>query len=598
MMIQEAKQKLANCCNSQVGYHESWDGTNKYGADGDWDERLYGFEASNVPWCFTANTLILTDNGYKYIQDIDIGDRLLSANGERFNKVTKISVHDSIVKDYRVYGAIPFSVTPDHPFLSQIRVDKWHRNHGFKDWGYHSIVKLHNGDMIASPVTPVLYEDYLSYDELWIVGYYVGDGHCSRRNDYVLSANEEKAEKVNRHTEGLGYWDKDYKSRSCKQFNLKISTCSYLKPVLDDCGHLAYNKRVPRQVLFGTKEAKRAFLDGYFSADGCSNLHNFNSVSSELVTGLIRILFDVGIACSINPQKRPPQGKIWDKRLNAYRTFNQREIIYNCSLSVTEDAARQDAIFDERFTFLPLRKIGEDTRVDTVYTITTDGDHSYTANNLGVHNCDVFADYAYIHNFGYDEAVKMTFQDKGGSALCRRSAELYQNNGHWSGIPEVGDQVFFYYGGEINHTGIVVAVNGDNITCVEGNCADSVGRTYYNWRISNQIAGFGHPDWSVVVDEPEEEQTENEPEPTSEPDLVRAYPMLMYGEGVNRPKPIVKAWQNLLLAWGFNLDPWGADGEFGATTQEVTIAFQKKVGIKADGIVGEESWKQAIYLGE
>ena len=36
MTIPEAKQKLVNWCNSQVGYHESWDGTNKYGAESDW----------------------------------------------------------------------------------------------------------------------------------------------------------------------------------------------------------------------------------------------------------------------------------------------------------------------------------------------------------------------------------------------------------------------------------------------------------------------------------------------------------------------------------------------------------------------------------
>lgn len=215
--------------------------------------------------------------------------------------------------------------------------------------------------------------------------------------------------------------------------------------------------------------------------------------------------------------------------------------------------------------------------------------------------CDVFADYAYIHNFGFDLAVKMTFQEKEGSALCRRSAELYKQNGHWFKIPEVGDQIFFYYGGEINHTGIVVAVNGDNITCVEGNYSDGVGRTYYNWKISNQIAGYGRPNWSLVQ-MTDEDYPADIPTVDDSPELVpntdqRAYLHLSHGDGMNSPSHAVKAWQNLLLCWGFDLGRYGADGEFGDMTLNATIQFQQRVGLVPNGTVDEDSWKQAIYVG-
>ena len=208
--------------------------------------------------------------------------------------------------------------------------------------------------------------------------------------------------------------------------------------------------------------------------------------------------------------------------------------------------------------------------------------------------CDVFVDYAYIHNFGFDLAVEMTFQTNGGSALCKRSAELYRSHGHYYDTPEVGDQIFFYVGGDINHTGIVVAVNGDSITCVEGNYADGVGRTYYNWKISNQIAGFGRPDWRLVQDgETEEEDAPIEEEPIEK---ERFYITIKYGDGIGKPKPEIKAWQNLLICWGYDLGRWGADGEFGDATYAATMDFQHRVGLTVDGIVGEQSWKQAIYL--
>ena len=210
--------------------------------------------------------------------------------------------------------------------------------------------------------------------------------------------------------------------------------------------------------------------------------------------------------------------------------------------------------------------------------------------------CDVFADYAYIHNFGYELAVKMTFQEEGGSALCKRSAELYQHHGHWFSTPEIGDQIFFYYSGEINHTGIVVAVNGDNITCVEGNYSDGVGRTYYNWCISNQIAGYGRPDWSIVSNE-----QIIKPDPSidisSASDESNHCIRLKYGDGMKSPAPEVKAWQNLLIFNGYDLGRWKDDGEFGDMTLNATIQFQQATGLDANGIVGEESWKQAICIG-
>lgn len=219
--------------------------------------------------------------------------------------------------------------------------------------------------------------------------------------------------------------------------------------------------------------------------------------------------------------------------------------------------------------------------------------------------CDVLVDYAFIHVFGYDLGTKMTFQYPNGYALCRWSADAYKENGHWFTEPEVGDQIFFIYGGDINHTGIVVSVNGDQISCVEGNYSDAVSKTYYNWRISNQIAGFGRPNWALVtMDEPSapedspSDSTPSEPEEDKQhPGNERAYHTLHVGDGINAPRADVKAWQNLLLCWNIDIGYAGADGEFGNDTKVATEQFQHKLGLNVTGIVDEECWKQAIYIG-
>lgn len=57
----------------------------------------------------------------------------------------------------------------------------------------------------------------------------------------------------------------------------------------------------------------------------------------------------------------------------------------------------------------------------------------------------------------------------------------------------------------------------------------------------------------------------------------------------------VRALQLLLIGYGGTLDPYGADGNFGAATQAAVIAFQTQNGLTPDGIVGEKTW--AVLLG-
>ena len=44
--------------------------------------------------------------------------------------------------------------------------------------------------------------------------------------------------------------------------------------------------------------------------------------------------------------------------------------------------------------------------------------------------------------------------------------------------------------------------------------------------------------------------------------------------------------QEALMARGYDLGRWGADGIFGKQTLKAVKAFQEDCGIKADGIVG------------
>ena len=209
--------------------------------------------------------------------------------------------------------------------------------------------------------------------------------------------------------------------------------------------------------------------------------------------------------------------------------------------------------------------------------------------------CDVFCDCAFIECFGLDLASKLTYQPKGGfSALCSASANFYKNNGAWFSTPAVGDQVFFNVSGGINHTGIVVAVTGGVVTCVEGNSSDAVRKNNYNLG-TGYIAGFGRPNWSVF-----EEGGADEPAPAPAPEpeppkqdtcsVTVTLPVIKYGDA----SLYVKVMQTLLIGRGFNCGWCGADGEYGQQTKIALFQFQKKMGLDTDCVCGERTWSALL----
>ena len=202
--------------------------------------------------------------------------------------------------------------------------------------------------------------------------------------------------------------------------------------------------------------------------------------------------------------------------------------------------------------------------------------------------CDVFVDAGFITCFGVEAAAAMTYQPMGaGSALCSQSAAYYQERGAWSQRPEIGDQVFFYVSGGINHTGIVIRVEGSSVVTVEGNSSDQVAERVY--QIADvRIAGYGRPDWSVVASGPTVDTQTPETDVNSDND-ARCYilrlPYLCRGS-IGAP---VTAVQFQLIGQGYNVGPDGADGDFGGNTEEAVKEFQLNVGLTPDGTVGPDT---------
>lgn len=106
---------------------------------------------------------------------------------------------------------------------------------------------------------------------------------------------------------------------------------------------------------------------------------------------------------------------------------------------------------------------------------------------------------------------------------------------------------------------------------VPGDCSNAWGRT-------------GCPGDAIVADRHTivEVALGSAPAPAAPP--VR--PMLSQGDN----GPAVVELQTRLLAFGYDLGEWGADGDFGPATDAAVRAFQAAQGFYIDGVVGPETW--------
>ena len=212
----------------------------------------------------------------------------------------------------------------------------------------------------------------------------------------------------------------------------------------------------------------------------------------------------------------------------------------------------------------------------------------YNGNKNGYAWCDVFVDWCFYKAFGSD-GQRIQCQTGPYGASCVYSKQYYQAQGRCDKNPRVGDQIFFKSNGAISHTGIVTAVNGNQVTTVEGNSGDCVKTHTYS--LSNSyVDSFGHPKY--------DEESETVPAVES----AAMEPTTSYGSAITvslnclkkgSKGPVVKTLQRIIYAKGIDKGI-EVDGSYGPITRADVIALQKILfpddESEWDGLCGKKTW--------
>lgn len=140
------------------------------------------------------------------------------------------------------------------------------------------------------------------------------------------------------------------------------------------------------------------------------------------------------------------------------------------------------------------------------YEIDTKYPNFYNGKKNGYAWCDLFFDWCMILAFGVDNAKRLLNQpDKSMGAGCDYSAKYYKKAGRFYSYPQVGDQIFFGSPGNVQHTGLVYAVDRYKVYTIEGNTSGASGVVANGGGVckksydinSNSIYGYGRPDYDT-----------------------------------------------------------------------------------------------------
>ena len=228
------------------------------------------------------------------------------------------------------------------------------------------------------------------------------------------------------------------------------------------------------------------------------------------------------------------------------------------------------------------------TRFNRDYVSVMKG-HSYPG-SINMQWCAAFVSCMFMYEFGVDAARELLCGDL--HCYTPAGAKYFKNKGRYTkrknADPQPGDVVFFYSSskGRIGHVGIVTKVDGSKVYTIEGNTSGGSklvtnGGAVWNKsykKTSTYIDGYGRPDYADVI------------VPETPPDnWVKEYQLGDRTLEKNMTGADVKELQSMLIALGYDLGDWGADGDFGSDTKSAVKQFQKDYHLVVDGIAGPDT---------
>jgi DNA (cytosine-5)-methyltransferase 1 len=401
------------------------------------------------PPCFPAGTTITTRVGKVPIEQVTEGMNALTHMGhyQPVLKTMRRSYSGNVYTIQVKYGRKPIVCTAEHPIFARRRVTLKRDCRGRKNSSrYKAYLEpewiaakdLNPGDVVCEPhikedialEIPAVIEkqrinltgvsgtdkakmqlrerpcnvEWTNPAMAWMLGFYLAEGHTRGHNptltkngpcrrEVTFSVADKEAVDIAERLVSLGFHP-IVQQHSQGSSRITVTSLDLWALVQVMCKG-ASSKFIPDAFCVQSREWQVAFLDGYFTGDGCirlngksqtSTLRKATTVSWEIAIGIARMVASVfNLVAGIEVLYPAGFSKIQGRDVTIKEAYS---VGYRLS---TSDRVRPGFV-DEYGAWLPIAGIESEsvTGLD-VYNLEVAEDHSYTAEGIAVHNCQGFS---------------------------------------------------------------------------------------------------------------------------------------------------------------------------------------------------------------
>ena len=377
------------------------------------------------PDCFTKGTLVNVKDGYKPIEEIKIGDEVLTHTGELKKVYNCITKYTNEIYKLKISGCEEFEVTGNHPFYArkkkrinthkngeplvytEMEEPEWieakdltneyrvgiviNNESKLPQWnGVKKIYKNQNGyyKEYYTNELEVLFDDVNFW---WMMGRYLGDGCNSYRDDknkyqfeICCNKNNNEADEIKQVLDKLPFNYALSEKRTTNVFSINKKELCYFATKF---GKGAEGKYIPQFVLDLPKDLLKSFIDGYLSADGHLdknyNCWTITTVSEKLAYSLqMAILKAYNRYCSL-AIKDAYIGEIEGRTVNCRKSYRLGFYL--------EKTNRLQYVIEDGYAWVNIRRNEKENKDTEVFTLSVEDNESYCVRNIIVHNCTSYS---------------------------------------------------------------------------------------------------------------------------------------------------------------------------------------------------------------
>lgn len=386
--------------------------------------------------CFPAGTLVrMSDGTQKPIESISITESVLTAEGN-IGRVVRIQRrHAEGLMRLIVRGHRHLKATAEHPVLTRrgyIRMDELKIGDEVKipRWLPESESVIQTSQFIErrafvssaagrrryhipgkapAVVTYTHVPDAINMDADFgrAIGYFLAEGStCKTKVVFTFSTDEEHTLVADccRRLEAIGGTPRLQFRRCNNSINVILYGVQWSQLFASLCGTRAGGKRLHPTIAAGPREFLREVWEGWALGDGMfrrNGRRQVVTVSHELAMNM----YDIANAIGVRPviSTKPP-------RINAAAKTRQDCWFVETASEDTPNKYGFKADVDVDATWRPVSGVEEEEFSGWVYNIEVEGDHSYVAEGIGVHNCTANAlsgcvSYTWNRKYGKANAI-------------------------------------------------------------------------------------------------------------------------------------------------------------------------------------------------